>query len=100
MKSQRTRVGEGESRPQAEEHHQTCGPEQLLKAAAGSSQQQPGQQELGMGVRVMQPGVNRLGEVRAEQGLSELTGQQAFVKWFSSGADSSCLAALACLLHF
>lgn len=53
----------------------------LAQAAAGSSQQQPGQQELGMGVRVMQPEVNRLGEVRAEQGLSELTGQQAFVKW-------------------
>lgn len=53
----------------------------LAQATAGSSQQQPGQQELGMGVRVMQPEVNRLGEVRAEQGLSELTGQQAFVKW-------------------
>ena len=64
----------------------------LARARAGSSQQQPGQQELGMGVRVMQPEVNRLGEVRAEQGLSELTGQkawpspafprdQAFVKW-------------------
>lgn len=41
----------------------------LAQARAGSSQQQPGQQELGMGVRVMQPEVNRLGEVRAEQGL-------------------------------
>ena len=46
----------------------------------------------GVGAWVMQPEANRLGEVRAEQGLSELTGQklgpgpafsceQASVKW-------------------
>lgn len=75
-KSGRTRVWAKGSEPQGGDHHQTSGPgpawlEPEQEAASNSQARKSWR-----GSQVMQPEANRLGEVRAEQGLSGLTGQK------------------------